>query len=315
MSNRVVTFTLNPAYDLLGYCPNIELGDVNLVNTNDFLPAGKGINVAKVLCDLDHQVTVGGFLGEDNCEAFNHLFDKLGIENKFQTVTGSTRINVKLTDQNGEVTDLNFSGFSINEGQWANFVKSSLDFIKNTDIVVISGSLPTGINLEDFTDWIKQVKSICSKVIFDSSRNALIAGLKAKPWLIKPNDKELEMLVGYPLTSINEIKQAAMDLVNQGINNVIVSLGSKGALWVTKDEYWIATPPKCQVVSTVGAGDTMVAGIVHGLLSNFSIQQILIFASAVSALSVSQAGVGISDMAKLNSMLEQINIIAGKEKK
>ena len=84
---------------------------------------------------------------------------------------------------------------------------------------------------------------------------------------------------------------------------------------VTKDEYWIATPPKCQVVSTVGAGDTMVAGIVHGLLSNFSIQQTLIFASAVSALSVSQAGVGISDMAKLNSMLEQINIIAGKEKK
>lgn len=311
MSQRIVTFTLNPAFDLLGYCPKIELGDVNLVTTNDLLPAGKGINVAKVLSDLHHRVTVSGFLGDANREAFGQLFTKLGLDDKFQYVAGRTRINVKLTEETGDVTDLNFSGFIINDHQWSTFAEQSLTYLTNADMVVISGSLPKGIDLEAFSDWLTKIKTICPKVIFDSSRDALIAGLKAKPWLIKPNDKELEMLVGHSLPSINDVKIAALDLVNQGINNVIVSLGSQGALWVTKQEAWLAKPPKSKVVSTVGAGDTMVAGIVHGLLSDFSIKQTLIFASAVAALSVGQAGVGISDMTALNNMLENIEIMAG----
>lgn len=311
MSHRIVTFTLNPAYDLIGYCQNIELGDVNLVSTNDFLPAGKGINVAKVLCDLEHKVTASGFLGDLNREAFSHLFSQLGIEDKFSAIAGRTRINVKLTEESGSVTDLNFSGFTVDNNQWQSFAEQSLSFLSDAEIVVISGSLPKGIDLTAFSNWIAKIKTICPKVIFDSSRDALAAGLKAKPWLIKPNDKELEMLVGYSLSSIDEIKKAAFDLVSRGIENVIVSLGSKGALWVSKQEAWIAKPPKCKVTSTVGAGDTMVAGIVHGLLSNYSIKQTLIFACAVSALSVSQAGVGIADKTKLNEMIEQIEIIAG----
>ncbi|WP_392553261.1 1-phosphofructokinase [Orbus wheelerorum] len=311
MANKIATFTLNPAYDLVGFCPKIELGDVNLVKTTGLLPAGKGINVAKVLCDLGDKLTVGGFLGKANYDGFESLFTELKLDNKFRLVEGRTRINVKVTEKNSDVTDLNFSGFSVNTNDWQQFVEQSIKWLSDFDMVVISGSLPEGISLDDFSDWLEKVKSICPKIVFDSSRAALTAGLKAKPWLIKPNDKELEMLVGHALPTIKDIKDAAMSLVEQGIDNVIISLGSKGALWVTKHESWLAKPPKCEVISTVGAGDSMVAGLVHGLLSNYSIKDTLVFASAIAALSVSQPGVGVPDKAKLNSILEKIDVMAG----
>lgn len=311
MNYRVATITLNPAYDLLGFCPKVELGDVNLVQTNALLPAGKGINVAKVLSDLDVKLTLGGFLGKENRDGFNLLFNSLNIEDKFQTVEGRTRINVKLTEENSEVTDLNFSGFTITEQDWQRFVTDSLEWLKDFDMIAISGSLPAGVSLDKFTKWMEQVKTICPKVVFDSSRDALVAGLKAKPWLIKPNDKELEMFVGRKLSTLAEIKAAAMELINEGIENVVISLGSKGALWVTKHEAWLAKPPKCQVVSTVGAGDSMVGGLMYGLMTNQSIKDTLVFASSVAALSVGQAGVGIADRQAVTNMLDKIEIIAG----
>ncbi|OCG28727.1 1-phosphofructokinase [Gilliamella sp. HK2] len=307
---RVATITLNPAYDLLGFCPKVELGDVNLVQTNALLAAGKGINVAKVLSDLDVKLTVGGFLGKDNRDGFNLLFQSLSVVDQFQTVEGRTRINVKLTEENSEVTDLNFSGFTITEQDWQSFVNNSLEWLKDIDLVAISGSLPTGVPLDKFTNWMEQIKAICPKIVFDSSRDALVAGLKAKPWLIKPNDKELEMWVGRKLPTLEDVKEAAMELVNDGIENVVISLGSKGALWVTQNEAWLAKPPKCQVVSTVGAGDSMVAGIMYGLMTSLSIKDTLVFASSVAALSVEQAGVGISDRQAVTNMIEKIEIIS-----
>ncbi|OCG01499.1 1-phosphofructokinase [Gilliamella sp. wkB112] len=311
MAYRVATITLNPAYDLLGFCPKVELGDVNLVQTNALLAAGKGINVAKVLTDLDVKLTVGGFLGKENRDGFDLLFESLGVIDKFQTIEGQTRINVKLTEQNSEVTDLNFSGFTVSDQDWQKFVTSSLEWLKDIDMVAISGSLPAGVSFSNFTKWMEQVKKICPKIVFDSSREALVAGLKANPWLIKPNDKELEMWVGRKLPTLPEIKAAAMELINGGVENVVISLGSKGALWVTKNEAWLAKPPKCKVISTVGAGDSMVGGLMYGLLTNQSIKDTLIFASSVAALSVEQAGVGISDRQAVNNMLEKIEIIAG----
>ena len=311
MNCRVATITLNPAYDLLGFCPKVELGDVNLVHTNALLAAGKGVNVAKVLSDLDVKLTLGGFLGKENRDGFNLLFDSLNVEDKFQTVEGRTRINVKLTEENSEVTDLNFSGFTITEQDWQSFVTDSLEWLKDFDMIAISGSLPAGVSLDKFTKWMEQVKTICPKVVFDSSRDALVAGLKAKPWLIKPNDKELEMFVGRKLSTLAEIKAAAMELINEGIENVVISLGSKGALWVTKHESWLAKPPKCKVVSTVGAGDSMVGGLMYGLMTNQSIKDTLVFASSVAALSVGQAGVGIADRQAVTNMLDKIEIIAG----
>lgn len=308
MSRKVATITLNPAYDLIGHLPSIELNEVNRVKMTSLHAAGKGINVAKVLKELGMDVTVGGFMGNENQDGFQQLFSNLGIANRFQIISGRTRINVKLTEDSGNVTDLNFSGFDVTVKDWERFVTDSLSWLKQFDIVCVSGSLPGGVNTNAFTDWLTHLKSQCPCVVFDSSGDALMAGLKAAPWLIKPNHRELEGWIGHKLNSIDDIIKAAHQLHDSGIAHVIVSLGEKGALWVNSSETWLATPPPCNVVSTVGAGDSMVAGLIYGLLMHESTEHTLRLATAISALAVSQSSVGVTDRTQLAAMMARVEL-------
>ena len=306
---KVATITLNAAYDLVGRLKRIELGEVNTVETLGLFPAGKGINVAKVLNDLCVEVAVGGFLGEDNQGDFEHMFRVTGLQDKFQRVTGKTRINVKITETEADVTDLNFLGYQISAEDWQKFVVNSLDYCKEFDIVAVCGSLPRGVTPELFADWLLQLHQAGVKVVLDSSNAALTAGLKANPWLVKPNHRELESWVGHSLPTLNDIIVAAKKLKAQGIANVIVSMGANGSLWLSDNAVVQAQPPKCEnVVSTVGAGDSMVAGLIYGFVNNLSQQETLAFASAVSAFAVSQSNVGVSDRALLEPILKQVKV-------
>ena len=307
MMAKVATITLNAAYDLVGRLKRIELGEVNTVETLGLFPAGKGINVAKVLKDLGVDVTVGGFLGEDNQGDFVTLFDKLGLQDKFQRVPGRTRINVKITETDADVTDLNFLGYEISESAWQQFVADSLAYCKSFDIVAVCGSLPRGVTPDLFADWLKKLHQAGIKVMLDSSNAALTAGLSARPWLVKPNHRELEAWIGHGLPMMNDIIAAAKQLKAQGIAHVIISMGANGSLWLSDEAIMQAQPPRCEhVVSTVGAGDSMVAGLIYGLINGFSQQETLAFASAVSAFAVSQSNVGISDRTLLDPILNHV---------
>jgi len=308
MTRRVATITLNPAYDLVGYCQNIERGEVNLVQTTGLHAAGKGINVGKVLNNLGIEVTVGGFLGQDNQEGFQQLFDELGMINRFHLVPGRTRINVKLTEKDDEVTDLNFSGFEVSSADWEAFATDSLSWLGQFDMVCVSGSLPAGISPDAFTEWMTQLCKACPCVVFDSSREAFTAGLKASPWLVKPNRRELEIWAGRQLPELEDVVEAAHALREQGIAHVVVSLGEEGALWVKSSGEWLAKPPECKVVSTVGAGDSMVGGLIYGLLMRESSEHTLRLATAVAALAVSQSNVGITDRTQLAAMMARVNL-------
>ncbi len=306
---KVATITLNAAYDLVGRLPRIEIGEVNTVETLGIFPAGKGINVAKVLKDLGVEVAVGGFLGEDNVGDFETLFKKQGLEDKFHRVAGKTRINVKITETEADVTDLNFLGYQITPEAWQQFTSDSLAYCQNFGIVAVCGSLPRGVSPELFADWLNQLHQAGVKVVLDSSNAALTAGLKAHPWLVKPNHRELEAWIGHPLNSLDEIIAAAKKLKAEGIANVIISMGENGSLWLNDQAVIQAQPPKCEnVVSTVGAGDSMVAGLIFGIEKGLSQAETLAFASAVSAFAVSQSNVGVSDIALLEPILANVKI-------
>lgn len=308
MSRRVATISLNPAYDLVGFTPEIERGEVNLVETTGLHAAGKGINVAKVLNDLGVDVTVGGLLGRENQEGFDQLFAELGLHNRFQVIDGRTRINIKVTEAGGDVTDLNFSGFNVSEENWQHFKQDSLNWLGDFDMVCVSGSLPQGIALDEFTDWMKALRQQCPCLVFDSSRAALDAGLLAGPWLVKPNRRELEMWAGRSLLELSDIIAAAHQLREQGISHVVVSLGAEGALWVNASGAWLAKPPACEIVSTVGAGDSMVGGLIYGLLMGETSEHTLRLATAVAALAVSQSNVGITDRSALAAMMARVEL-------
>ena len=304
----VVTITLNSAYDLVGRLTRIQLGEVNTVETLGLFPAGKGINVAKVLKDLGVDVAVGGFLGKDNSADFEQMFNKHGLEDKFHRVDGKTRINVKITETEADVTDLNFLGYQISPQVWQQFVTDSLAYCLDYDIVAVCGSLPRGVSPELFADWLSQLHQAGVKVGLDSSNAALTAGLKVKPWLVKPNHRELEAWVGHPLNSLEEIIAAARQLKAEGIENVIISMGAKGSLWVNNEGVLKAEPACENVVSTVGAGDSMVAGLIYGFEKGLSKAETLAFATAVSAFAVSQSNVGVSDLSLLDPILEKVQI-------
>ncbi|WP_114763675.1 1-phosphofructokinase, partial [Vibrio cholerae] len=212
MTKKVVTITLNPALDLTGSVNQLNVGSVSLVDQSSLHAAGKGVNVAKVLSELGAQVTVTGFLGRDNQELFCQLFEQLGVQDAFIRIAGATRINVKLVEQNGAVSDINFPGIQVTEADIEAFEATLQRLAQDHDYFVLAGSLPQGISPQRCAGWIAQLRSMNKKVLFDSSRDALLAGLDAKPWLIKPNDEELSQWCGRKLTTLTDCQQAAAEL-------------------------------------------------------------------------------------------------------
>ena len=306
---RIATVTLNPAFDLVGRLARIEMGEVNTVETLGLYPAGKGINVAKVLADLGIKLSVTGFLGEENQGDFVQAFAQNDVEDKFYRIAGKTRINVKITETEADVTDLNFLGFEISEQDWEAFTHQSQTWESQYDLVAVCGSLPRGVTPEQFAAWLESLHQQGLKVVLDSSNAALTAGLTAHPWLVKPNRRELEVWAGRSLHTIEEVIEAAEHLRSHGIENVIISMGEKGSVWLNSEGVLQAQPPRCEnVVSTVGAGDSMVAGLIYGFSQGWSKEKTLSFASATSALAVSQSNVGISDKQALEQILAQVKL-------
>ena len=309
--NKVVTITLNPALDLTGSLDSLNVGSVSLANTGSLHAAGKGVNVAKVLSDLGAEVTVTGFLGRDNDALFCALFSEMNAQDEFIRVDGSTRINVKLVEKDGQVSDINFPGVEVSQQAITDFERCLFKLAETHHFFVLAGSLPKGISPELCASWIEKLHQLGKKVIFDSSRAALAAGLDAHPWLIKPNDEELSEFVGRELDTPEACQQAAQDLASKGIENIVVSLGSKGVMWLGKnkqnDALWrYAQPPKMNVVSTVGAGDTLVAGFCWGHMKQWQAEQTLSFATSLSALAVSQVGVGVPNVQVVTDLQKQI---------
>ena len=316
-SKKVVTITLNPALDLTGHlADNLNVGSVSLVSSSTLHPAGKGVNVAKVLSDLGADVTVTGFLGADNQEAFCQLFKEINAHDHFIRVSGATRINVKLVDNASDVSDINFPGVEVDQNAIEAFEATLDELANNHDYFVMAGSLPRGISPELCAKWIESLHQKGKKVIFDSSRQALKAGLNSHPWLIKPNDEELSELIGKELHSIEDCQQAAQTLESKGIDNIVVSMGAKGVMWLNQGQWLQAEPPKMDVMSTVGAGDTLVAGLTWGHLNqdldkdNWPQEKVLSFATALSALAVTQIGVGVTDLTSVNNLQQKIRIKA-----
>lgn len=308
MTNKVVTITLNPALDLTGSLDVLNVGSVSLVKQGSLHAAGKGVNVAKVLSDLGAKVTVTGFLGRDNQELFCQLFDQMAAIDEFVRVDGATRINVKLVEKSGEVSDINFPGVEVTPLAIEQFERTLERLAADHDYFVLAGSLPQGISPALCASWIEKLHSMGKKVLFDSSRDALKAGLDAKPWLIKPNDDELSQFVGRELHTPEQCQAAAAQLAEKGIENIVVSMGANGVMWLNQHQWLHAKPPRMQVVSTVGAGDTLVAGLCWGHMQQMEKTELLTFATALSALAVTQVGVGMSNRKQLETLQQQIQL-------
>ncbi|MBA1237838.1 1-phosphofructokinase [Pseudomonas kunmingensis] len=296
---RVLTVTLNPALDLTVQLPFLRLGEVNRSESLQVHAAGKGLNVAQVLADLGHQLTVTGFLGETNPQAFEQLFSARGFTDEFVRVAGETRSNLKLAETDGRVTDINGPGLSVSEAQCDELLARLQRLAPAHDLVVVAGSLPRGIDSQWFVQLLNSLKALGVRVALDTSGAALRDGLATRPWLIKPNEEELAEARGVDLTGSSALLAEARRLQGEGIEHVVVSQGADGVSWFSPGAALHANPPRVRVVSTVGAGDSLLAGMLHGLLVGWPAERTLAHATAIAAQAVGQVGFGITDTAEL----------------
>ena len=309
---NILTLSLNPALDLAISLPRLALGQVNRTDATHLEAAGKGVNVARVMAALGHRVRVSGFLGAANDGPFLRAFEAMGVEDDFLRVAGETRINAKVAEHDGRVTDINGPGLEIDAAAFGALVQRldalASDREARPDAVLIGGSLPPGIAAEDLAALVVRLRGHGLPVWVDTSGAALRAAIEAGPTAVKPNEVELADWAGRALDTPAERLAAALRLHAAGVEEALISAGADGVLWVSRRGSWLATPPRVAVASTVGAGDTLVAGMLHGLLEGHAAPQTLAFATALSAESVRHLGVGNVHAEDLSSLQQQTRV-------
>ena len=298
---RILTLTLNPALDLTIRLARLEPGEVNRSETVLTHAAGKGVNVAQVLADLGHHVSVGGFLGAANPAAFDALIASRGFGDAFIRVPGETRSNIKIAEQDGRVTDINAPGPVVSEQAQRELLKRVAMIGPEFDAVVVAGSLPRGVSPQWFQGLLEELKALGLKVALDTSGEALRAGLKAGPWMVKPNTEELAEALGNATDAITQLHLL-------GVEQVVVYDGAAGVTWYCPAGSLHATPPQVTVASTVGAGDSLLAGMLHGVLSGDTPEHTLRRATAIAAMAVTQIGFGINDDAQLARLESGVHV-------
>ena len=263
----VVTVTLNPAIDLTISIDDFRTGAVNRVAASHTQPGGKGVNAATALAAAGHHVAATGFLGRENTGDFETLFAEKGIEDCFVRIAGRTRTGIKIADPvRNETTDINFPGFSPTAPDLKKLFRR-LDAL-DAKWFMAGGSVPPGVDTAIYRELIGRLKARGCRVILDTSGEALRHGIEAGPDIIKPNIHELEELAGKPLRTQVSVEKAARALLAKGIKIVAVSMGGKGALFVSGKGAAFHPAAKIKIKSTVGAGDAMVAGILAAQLRN-----------------------------------------------
>lgn len=255
----VLTVTLNPAVDKTCYINELILGQVNRLQEVLSIAGGKGVNVTKVLRQFEYPVIAMGFVGGYTGQLIQERLTEMGAECHFTYIAQATRVSTNILAENGYVTEVLEPGPIISEEEMRRFLSEYRRQLKKVDIVVLSGSIPQGVPEDIYATLIRMAKEVGCKVFLDTSGEALKYGVKEVPYFLKPNKKELEYLVGQKLSGMESIKEQIQELLNRGIEKVVVSLGSKGFVYGDKDGIVEQKPIKVKAVNTVACGDCLVA--------------------------------------------------------
>lgn len=268
----IYTITLNPALDYIIKTQKFILGEINLSQAEYTLPGGKGVNVSIILKQLGIDSIALGFIAGFVGEEIERQAKKYGVKTDFIKIENQiSRINVKITTQSEE-TAINGKGPLINQS-YIELLYKKLDMIKNGDTLVLAGRIPQGVKEEIYEEICKKVDKKEVRIVVDATGDTLVKTLKYHPFLIKPNQYELGEIFGIEISNQDEAIEYAKRLQQEGAQNVLVSMGSKGAILI--DENGKAYKRKAlntnKIINTVGAGDSMVAGFIAGyeLFSNY----------------------------------------------
>lgn len=303
----IYTVTLNPALDKTVEIPGMALDTVNRITAMRTDPGGKGINVSKVIAKLGGTSVALALLGGGTGRAIADALEEMGLRCELQFVEGETRTNLKVVDPvNHTNTDLNEPGISVTPAVLDSLLDRLIGLLQPGDLVVLSGSLPKGAPGDTYYTWVARCKEAGAKVFLDADGALLAEGLRAAPDLVKPNQDELSRLVGHPLETVEALAGAAGALLADGIQKVVVSMGGKGALYVTRDTVLYAEGLKVPVGSTVGAGDSVVAALAVAETQGLSLEDTVRLSTATGAANVMCSGSQAAERSVIEELMPQV---------
>ncbi len=263
----IYTLTLNPSIDYVLKIDKFEDGQTLRSNTEEKYPGGKGIMVSKLLKNLGENSINIGFLGGFTGDFIRKKLNDLGIEEDFTNIEDDSRINVKLKYETE--TEINAQGPQITEEEIEEFL-NYLDQLQEDDFVIISGSIPKSLGDDFYRVIVNLLEMNNVRFALDTSGKKLFKLSSYKPFLVKPNKKELEEIFEDKIDSDEKIVKYARKLIDQGAENVIVSLGKDGSIFVDNSVTYKAKPIEGKLINSVGSGDSMVAGYIFGYMKGLS---------------------------------------------
>lgn len=309
---NIITVTFSPAIDKSTTVPLLIPEKKLNCTTPIYEPGGGGINVARAIKRLGGDATAIYFAGGHSGKFFTNLLNKEKIKAIAIKTRGLTRENIVIKEvSTNKQFRFGMPGDHVSETEWKNCV-SALMQVENIEYIVISGSLPPGIPKEIFERiaGIAHIKD--AKLIVDTSGLALKYAVEAGTYLIKPNLKELSMLVGKDIVNLEQVESASKEIISKNRCEIVVtSLGADGAMLITKEISLKITPPEVAVQSTVGAGDSMLAGIIHSLSCGKSVIESIQYGVACGTAATMNQG---TELCHLNDVRHLYALISEESK-
>ncbi|MFH0519246.1 1-phosphofructokinase family hexose kinase [Streptomyces sp. M41] len=301
----ILTVTLNTALDITYRVRSLRPHASHRVSEVTERPGGKGLNVARVLAALGHEVTVTGFTGGATGRVVqDRLTATPGVVDALVPVSGPTRRTIAVVDdRTGDTTQLNEPGPTVTPAEWSAFQETYAALVTSASAVALCGSLPPGVPVGAYAGLVRAAKAAEVPVLLDTSGEALRRGVAARPDLIKPNADELAELTGS-----HEPLRATQDARRRGARAVVASLGEAGLLALTPEGRWRATPPTRLHGNPTGAGDATVAGLLSGLVEHLPWPDRLARATALSAATVAAPVAGEFDRGVYAELLARVTV-------
>ncbi len=268
----IYTVTFNPSLDYIVSVDGFTLGRVNRTTKELVYPGGKGVNVSLVLKNLGMENTALGFIAGFTGTEIERGLKEWGCLTDFIKIPeGMSRINMKLRSR--EESEINGQGPKISEDALEELYRK-LDAMEPGDVLVLAGSIPNSMPDSSYEQILARVQGRHIRSVVDATGDLLVNVLKYHPFLIKPNNHELEEIFHVPMDSKETIVAHAKKMQEMGAENVLISMAGDGAILVAADgSVWQSPAPKGNVVNSVGAGDSMVAGFITGYLKSQSYEE------------------------------------------
>ena len=303
---KIFTLTLSPAFDIHCRAEALELFRENSVRITERDIGGKGINISRALTLHGVENTAVAVLGRENGAELEKKLSALGIRTEVIWAEGRIRENITVHTDDGKETRISFAAQPLGDDTLTRVEKYVDNALGKGDILTVTGSIPEGVPRARIIALVKAQTERGVRVIVDSRSFDLADLFEMKPYLIKPNEEEIEIYMSRRIGSLPDALSAARELAAHGISNVMISLGAKGAVLATRGGGYTVSAPGIEALSTIGAGDSSIAGFIYATERGLSPRECLVYAVAFGSAACLTRGTKPPSVEDVRLMLDLI---------